>query len=75
MNDRMLVSVSGLSHGVALATDMARIEQWTKYGGAAFSRILDAPELTSVADVLSDDLRGAAWREYYPADGAKILKE
>lgn len=48
---------AGLSHGVALATDMARAEQWAKYGGAAFPRILDAPELASVSGVLSGDVR------------------
>lgn len=48
---------AGLSHGVALATDMARTDQWTEHGGAAFPRLLDAPELASLGEALSGEIR------------------
>jgi predicted metal-dependent phosphotriesterase family hydrolase len=51
------IIAAGLSHGIALATDMARTEQWSKYGGVAFPRLLDAPELRSVEDALSGEVR------------------
>jgi 5-phospho-D-xylono-1,4-lactonase len=47
----------GLWRGVALATDMARTEQWAKYGGAVFSRILDVPEFESIEGALSGEVR------------------
>ena len=50
---------AGLSGGVALATDMARSEQWTKYGGALLSRLLDAHALGSVSGALSNEVRAA----------------
>lgn len=50
---------AGLSHGVALATDMAYTAQWANYGGGAYPQILDMPELASVSSSLSSGVRAA----------------